>query len=116
MSQRLLRCLCEHCKSAAALSDSQIAHLDNKGINHAGIFEAGQCKHCDQTGYFRRTAVCDVLVVDEETKAQIAQGQSFLSHMKAEGTKKGRSNLRKQGLKKVVTGVTSLDELKRVVG
>jgi len=116
MSQRLLRCLCERCKTPAALSDSQIMQLSRKGINPTGIFEAGQCKHCEQTGYFERTAICDLLIVDEKVKAQIAKGEAFLAHMKADGMKKGQSNLRKQALKKVVTGVTSLAELKRVVG
>ena len=116
VSQRLLRCLCDKCKQPAALSDSQIAQFDKKGINHAGVFEAGQCKHCARTGYFGRTAIYDLFVVDEPIKAQIAQGQSFLAQLKEEETKKGRSRLRKQGLKKVVTGRTSLEELKRVVG
>jgi type II secretory ATPase GspE/PulE/Tfp pilus assembly ATPase PilB-like protein len=116
ISQRLLRCLCERCRQPAELSDSQIVQLDKKGIDRSGIFEAGQCKHCDQTGYFGRTAICDLLAVDETVKRQIAKDQAYLAHMKAEGMKRGRSNLRKQGLKKVVTGVTSLEELKRVVG
>jgi len=116
MSQRLLRCLCENCKQPATLSDSQIAQLRKKRINHAEIFEAGQCKQCERTGYFGRTAICDVLVIDEQVKAEIAQGQSFLARLKAEGTKQGQSNLRKQAMKRVLGGVTSFKELKRVVG
>ncbi|UCD52442.1 MAG: type II/IV secretion system protein [Phycisphaerales bacterium] len=116
MSQRLLRCLCENCKQPAALSDSQIAQLRQKRVNHAEIFEAGQCKRCDRTGFFGRTAICDLLVIDEQVKAKIAQGQSFLAQLKAEGTKQGRSKLRKQGMKKVLSGVTGFKELKRVVG
>ena len=116
MSQRLLRCLCEECKQPAELSDSHITQFNKKGIDHSGIFEASQCKQCNHTGYFGRTAACDLLVVDEHVKAQIAQGESFLAYLKTEGMKKGRSNLRKQGLKKVVSGITSLKELKRVVG
>jgi general secretion pathway protein E len=116
MSQRLLRCLCDGCKQPATLSDSQIARLSMKRINHAGIFEAGQCKQCDHTGYFERTAICDLLVIDEQVKADIAQGKAFLAQLKTEGTKKGQSSLRKYGLKKVLSGITSLKELKRVVG
>ena len=116
VSQRLLRCLCEKCKEPATLSDSQIAQFDKKGIDHSGVCEVGQCKHCGRTGYFGRTAIYDLLVVDEPMKTQIARGQSFLAQLKEEGTRKGRSSLRKQGLKKVVTGLTSLEELKRVVG
>lgn len=116
VSQRLLRCLCRQCRQPASLSEAQIAQFKEKGIRHAGILEAGQCKHCAQTGYHGRTAIYDVLVVDDPMKAQIAQGQPFLAHLKTEGMRKGRTNLRKQGLKKVVAGLTSLEELKRVVG
>jgi general secretion pathway protein E len=116
MSQRLLRRLCEWCRRPAELSDSQISQFDRKGIDRSGIFEAGQCKHCDKTGYCGRTAICDLLIVDETVKAQIAKEQAFVAKLRADGMKKGRSSLRNQGLKKVVTGVTSLNELKRVVG
>ncbi len=116
MSQRLLRCLCEDCKQPAQLSDRQIAQLSKKRINHAAIFEADQCKQCECTGYFGRTAICDLLVVDERVKVDIAQGQAILAQLKAEGTKKGQSNLRKQGMKKLLAGVTSMKEIKRVIG
>jgi type II secretory ATPase GspE/PulE/Tfp pilus assembly ATPase PilB-like protein len=39
-----------------------------------------------------------------------------MTQLRNEGDKKGKSNLKKQGLKKVVSGMTSLEELKRVVG
>jgi type II secretory ATPase GspE/PulE/Tfp pilus assembly ATPase PilB-like protein len=71
---------------------------------------------CDRTGYFGRTAICDLLVIDEQIKADIAEGDSFLARLKAEATKQGQSKLRKQGMKKVLTGMTSFKELKRVVG
>jgi type II secretory ATPase GspE/PulE/Tfp pilus assembly ATPase PilB-like protein len=116
MSQRLLRCLCENCKRPAELSDSQISQFGRKGIDHSGIFEAGQCKRCDRTGYWGRSAICDLLIVDETVKAQIAKDRAFVANMRAEGMRKGRSNLRKQGLRKVIAGETSLAELKRVVG
>ncbi len=116
MSQRLLRCLCERCRKSAALSDTQIAEFDKKGIDHSGIYEPGQCRQCEKTGYIGRTAICDIMVVDASMKAEIANGDSFPAHLRTEGVRQGRSNLRKHGLKKAVSGITSLEELKRVVG
>jgi type II secretory ATPase GspE/PulE/Tfp pilus assembly ATPase PilB-like protein len=116
MSQRLLRCLCEHCKKPAELSDSQIMTFEKKRIDRSNIFQAGQCKRCNRTGYFGRTAVCDILVADEDLKAEIAHDESFAASLKKDEGKKGRSSLRKHGLRKVVDGVTSLEELKRVIG
>ena len=116
VSQRLLRILCKHCKQPAHLSDSQIGRFQKKGIDASHVFEAGACKHCEKTGYLGRTAICDLMVVDEPMKAQIGQSEALISKLRSEGDKKSKSNMRRYGLKKVVTGVTSLAELKRVVG
>ncbi len=116
VSQRLLRCLCEHCKKPATLSDSQITTFEQKGIDHSHVFQAGRCQHCHRTGYCGRTAIGDILVIDEQFKAKIANGKSFLADLKTNDGRKARSSLRKHGMKKVVEGVTSLKELKRVVG
>jgi general secretion pathway protein E len=115
VSQRLLRCLCPHCKQPAHLSDSQIDGFKRKNIDPLRIYEATGCKKCDKTGYVGRTAICDLLVVDESFKAEIAQGKSLMERLRAEGTQ-SLSGLRKEGLRKVVAGITSLDEIKRVVG
>jgi len=116
VSQRLLRCLCEHCKTPAHLKDSQIDTFQKKGIDGSQVFEAVGCKLCEGTGYFGRTAICDLLVVDDAVKAQISSAEGMVAKLKMEGDKKGKSSLRKHGLKKIVAGVTSLKELKRIVG
>jgi type II secretory ATPase GspE/PulE/Tfp pilus assembly ATPase PilB-like protein len=115
VSQRLVRCLCEHCKQPAHLSDTQIDGFQKKNIDPSRIFAAAGCKKCDQTGYAGRTAICDLMIVDESLKAEIAKGQSVLERLRTEGIQ-SLSGLRKEGLRKVVAGITSLDEVKRVVG
>jgi type II secretory ATPase GspE/PulE/Tfp pilus assembly ATPase PilB-like protein len=116
VSQRLLRCLCSRCKRRAQLSDSQIDELRKKQIDHSNIFDASGCKSCEKTGYYGRTAVCDLMIVDDKLKAEIAQSESLIARLRTEGSQKGVSGLRKEGLRKVVAGITSLAELKRVVG
>lgn len=116
VSQRLVRCLCKHCKKPAHLSDSQINGLKKKGIDHLHVFEAIGCKHCEQTGYFGRIAIGELMVVDDALKAEIAKSESLIARLRTEGSRKGISGLRKAGLKKVVAGITSMEELKRVVG
>jgi type II secretory ATPase GspE/PulE/Tfp pilus assembly ATPase PilB-like protein len=61
-------------------------------------------------------AVFDILVLNDELKADIANNKLSITQLKKEGDKKGRSNLRKQGLRTVVSGITSLEELKRAIG
>lgn len=115
-SQRLLRQLCNHCKKPAELSDDLINKFQSKGIEYTNIFEATGCRHCEDTGYSGRTAVCDILLVTEEMKADIANNKISVAELRSEGKKKDKSHLRKEGLKKVAAGITSLEELKRVVG
>jgi type II secretory ATPase GspE/PulE/Tfp pilus assembly ATPase PilB-like protein len=116
LSQRLVRCLCRRCRTPAQLSDTQIDGFRKKGIDGSRVFAAAGCRHCEKTGYFGRTAIGDLMLVDDALKGEIAKRESLIASLRTEGSQKGVSGLRKAGLKKVVAGITSLDELKRVVG
>ncbi len=116
ISQRLMRRLCNHCKVPAKLNQSQMHDLRKKGINYKNIFRAKGCDQCRETGYRGRIAIFDILFLDNTLKADIANNKLSVAQLKKEGDKKGKSNLKKQGLKNVVSGITSLEELKRVTG
>jgi len=116
VSQRLVRRLCNNCKVPAELTQSQIHDFHKKNINYKNIFQAKGCDQCHGTGYRGRIAVFDILTLDNELKADIANNKLSVTQLKKEGDKKGRSNLQKQGLRAVVSGITSLEELKRVIG
>jgi general secretion pathway protein E len=116
LSQRLVRRLCKYCKEPAKLSQNQIRDFQKIGLDYTNIFRAAGCKKCEGTGYFGRTAVCDVLAMTEQIKADINDSNVPITELTADGKIKIKSKLRKEGLKKVAVGLTSLEELKRVVG
>jgi type II secretory ATPase GspE/PulE/Tfp pilus assembly ATPase PilB-like protein len=116
VSQRLLRRLCKHCRKPAALNESLIREFESKKINYSNMFDANGCRHCDGTGYLGRIAVLDIMSITDEMKADIADNKAIIDELKNKGNKKSRTNLRKEGLKKVSSGITSLEELKRVIG
>jgi type II secretory ATPase GspE/PulE/Tfp pilus assembly ATPase PilB-like protein len=116
ISQRLVRRLCRDCKKPAKLSQSQVRDFSKKGIDSKNIYETTGCEQCHETGYRGRTAIFDILTLDHQLKANIASGDLSITQLREEGDKKGKSNLKKQGLRKVVSGITSFEELKRVVG
>ncbi len=116
LSQRLLRKLCDECKVPAQLTPSQIHDFQRQKVNYTNIFQAQGCDACYGTGYRGRTAICDIWLFDDKLKAVVAHNESLMDEMRKEGDKKGRSNLQKQALREVVSGITSLEELKRVVG
>ncbi|MHC4580580.1 MAG: GspE/PulE family protein [Planctomycetota bacterium] len=116
VSQRLLRLLCEHCKMPAQLSKNMITEFRRKGIDHENMFDAAGCDHCDGTGYSGRTAICDIMAVTDELRADIADGKALVGDLRGKGKRKDRAKLRKEAMRKVTAGLTSLQELKRVVG
>lgn len=120
VSQRLLRRLCEHCSRPAKLTDGLIDEFNKKGIDYGNMFEAVGCKHCAETGYFGRVAIMDILPLTDELKGDIINKKGLLqvekSESKTESSRRDRFNMRKEGLRKVAAGITSLEELKRVVG
>ncbi|MHC4476896.1 MAG: GspE/PulE family protein [Planctomycetota bacterium] len=115
-SQRLLRKLCEDCKIPADLSQEQMHDLAKKGVNYKHLFQTGGCSKCGDTGYYGRIGIFDILVLDAKLKANIANSQLSAAALKDEGDRQGRASLFKHGLKLAVSGITSLEELKRVSG
>ncbi|MFC1677555.1 GspE/PulE family protein [Planctomycetota bacterium] len=116
IAQRLLRKLCDNCKLPARLSEKQIENFRRKKINYKNICRPVGCGQCENTGFLGRVAVCDILTIDDDLKAKIADGNLSVSELKINGNKDGAAKLRKEGMKLVLTGVTSFDEVKRVIG
>jgi type II secretory ATPase GspE/PulE/Tfp pilus assembly ATPase PilB-like protein len=90
--------------------------LQSKHVEYTNMFDAIGCRRCNETGYLGRMAVLDLMPVTDELKANIADNKAIIDELKSKGDKKTRTNLRKEGLKKVSSGITSLEELKRVIG
>ncbi len=116
ISQRLIRKLCEHCKRPAKLSRQQISNYQKMKMDVSGINEAVGCKACRLTGYSGRIGIYDVMVIDDHVKNNILHNNIAISQLRNEGDKRGKSNLQKEGVRLVVSGITSIDELNRVIG
>ena len=116
VSQRLVRKLCKECRKPAQLSPALLQEFHQKGIDTKNMFEPKGCERCGGTGYYGRVAICDLLLVTEDLRVEIAQNGAITEKLKTEGDKKGRSNMKSEALRKVIAGITGLDEIKRVVG
>jgi general secretion pathway protein E len=114
-SQRLLRCLCKHCKIPAQPSENILQEFKKFGLENTTIYTAAGCRHCDGTGYFGRTAVCDILPIDEELKNVIRNIETS-PDANTENKVQIKSKILKEALKKVAVGITSFEEMKRVIG
>jgi general secretion pathway protein E len=116
VSQRLMRRLCDRCKKPAQLGENSIMGLRQKGIDISNICEPNGCEYCGGTGYYGRLAICDILSITEDMRAEIAAGGAIAGKLRNDGEKKARVSLKSEALKNVIAGTTSLEEVKRVVG
>ena len=116
ISQRLLRKLCVDCKRPARLTPATLQAFQKKGLTPDHIYAAVGCPRCGETGYFGRLAICDLLPIDERLRGEIGRNGGLLGKLKSDGEQIGRSHLRHEALQHVLSGVTSLEEMKRVTG
>jgi general secretion pathway protein E len=116
VSQRLVRRLCKYCKAPAKITTEQMRIFEKKKVNYANIYDPVGCEHCYGTGYYGRIGIYDMLTLDDEIKNILSNNKLPIEQLRKEGDTRGKSNLQKQALLKLVTGVTSIDEMNRVVG
>ena len=115
LSQRLVRRLCPHCKvayipEAALVRESGIERM---GLQAPRLWRAVGCTHCRDTGYSGRTGIHELFVLDDVLRRAILDGDDAATlHHKA--TTGGMYTLYEDGLRKVVEGETSLEELMSV--
>lgn len=115
LGQRLLRVLCSHCKiedhSEDTLSTLEVPYINQSKIT---AYKASTgCEHCDYTGYLGRRAVYELLECNPSVRAALEQNLPPTDIAKA-GMDFTRS-MWANGLKLIAEGVTSLNELERMV-
>ncbi|RPJ75423.1 MAG: type II secretion system protein GspE [Desulfobacteraceae bacterium] len=114
-AQRLVRMLCRECKQPTS---PQKVYLQSIGVRpeqfaNAAIFKAVGCEKCFQTGYRGRIGIFEIMRMSEELRGLILQ--TFDSNrIKALAVKEKMTTLRQDGIRKVLAGTTTLEEVLRV--
>jgi general secretion pathway protein E len=116
LSQRLVRTLCDACKQSFEPGEEvrRSIGLDRFGAAGRPIYRAVGCVQCRGSGYRGRTGIHELLVLDEPMRAAILAGRDGNTLHDLAG-RNGMRTLYEDGLHKVAAGVTSIDELTRVV-
>lgn len=116
LAQRLVRQLCPHCKVLSDIDKQQWQHLtqDYEIEMPEQIYGPVGCDHCRQTGYKGRIGIYEFMSLDLNLK-QLVSSEADLNQLKSEAKKQGIQPLRIAGARKIVEGVTSLEEVLRVV-
>ncbi len=112
-AQRLVRKLCPDCKECIPADSRKMREL---GIGFGAfekVYHSRGCEKCFQTGYRGRTGIYELMAVDDDIRQCVYQRQTA-GAIKKVAMDAGLVTLRMDGLKKVETGVTSLEEVLRV--
>ncbi|MFP4144114.1 MAG: ATPase, T2SS/T4P/T4SS family [Phycisphaeraceae bacterium] len=115
LAQRLARELCPHCKMSRRPTPSQTMRMGRAVEGLKEIFVPGSCSRCFGTGYAGRRAVFELLTVNEDMRDVILNSPSIADLRKAIGLTMFTS-LQENGTDLVKQGVTSMEEIERVVG
>jgi type IV pilus assembly protein PilB len=115
LAQRLARRLCDRCKLA---KDAPPEVVQQMGFDADGgpvtIYGAVGCKACTDTGYRGRVAINEVLLVSEEIQRMAVERRPS-DEIKYLAVEQGMMTLRQDGMEKVKLGMTTLEEVLRVV-
>lgn len=114
VSQRLVRRLCPNCRQGYLL-DAETAAKLGLTLEEARFYRAAGCNMCRHTGYSGRIAVHEILKIDAVMRRAISQGVSSEDQLEAIALKAGMQTLKMDGLIKAQAGLTSLEELFKVI-
>lgn len=114
VAQRLVRVICQNCKEEYAPSLDEIKRAGIRWSGKNRLYRGLGCKDCGGSGYSGRTGIFEVLPVNNRIKGLINADAPEQEILKA-AVEAGMTPLHLDGLKKVAAGITSLDELTRVI-
>jgi type IV pilus assembly protein PilB len=114
LSQRLARRLCMNCRVAIPTPSNAFRTIDAEVPNQ--IFRAADkgCARCAGTGYFGRIAIAEVFEITEAVSTALSMGANAGDLVRL-AEKEGMVPMYQEGLTRVLDGVTSLEELARVI-
>ncbi|MBC2704561.1 type II secretion system ATPase GspE [Desulfobacula sp.] len=115
IAQRLIRVLCNDCKEKYRLSPSHIRTLNGAGEEYIGkyAYQPKGCSKCFNTGYSGRKAIFEIMRMDDALKNLVLE-TSDANQIKDAALKSGMITLRRDGMSKVLKGITSIREVLRV--
>ncbi|MBO6151353.1 type IV-A pilus assembly ATPase PilB [compost metagenome] len=116
LAQRLVRKLCPHCKQETFINEQEWKHLtfDYEIEMPNFVFHAVGCEECRHTGYKGRIGIYEFMPLSLESK-QLIGANANLNQLRHQAKKEGIEPLRIAGARKVLAGMTTLEEVLRVV-
>jgi len=113
IAQRLVRKICDRCK-VPVVPPKEVLEKIGFDLNKEYTFYHGKgCKACRNTGYRGRTAIFEILAMNEKIQNRVINKASSLE-LKQEAIANGMTTLREDGMRKILDGATTIEEVLRV--
>ena len=113
LAQRLVRKICSNCKEQFTPSDEMREFLTLQGFAEATTFKGKGCDRCRKTGYTGRLGIYELLVMDDGLRDMVT-GNPDVNQLRKLCRERGLVTLREDGFRKVIKGLTTVDEILRV--
>jgi general secretion pathway protein E len=112
LAQRLVRVLCPHCKIPYEPTDAELGSMgvSRQLASKGKVCKAIGCNHCNQKGYIGRTVISELMIVSDEIRQLILQRKDG-GTIKKMGIDQGMKPIRIDGIRKVLQGTTTIEEL-----
>jgi type IV pilus assembly protein PilB len=114
VAQRLLRCICEKCKTPVKSHNPQLLKdvgVDPDQLEGVELYQGKGCDNCSGTGFKGRVAVYEILLLDDDIRKLIASDKFSEIKLREVASEKGMLSLRQEALRKVLEGATTVEEV-----
>lgn len=117
VAQRLIRKICGNCRKEYLYAPGELTDMGFPGAEGKTMttFRGEGCQACNHTGYIGRTVIGEILIVTEEIKDLVYAGGA-VNAIRAAASRDGMKTMRENGIKKAMEGITTFEEVLRVVG
>jgi len=115
LAQRLVRVICPRCKQPHKYSKETLeeAGITPEMLQGAKFMKGSGCNHCNRSGYRGRLAVYEIMRLTSKIREHIFK-ESTTSQIRETAIAEGMSTLFQDGIKKVLEGITTIEEIFRV--
>ncbi len=113
LAQRLVRLICKDCKEAYVPSDEILRDTGLAGAGDIKFYRGKGCDHCMHTGYRGRVGIFELMLPSDDIRA-LTIAKSSTTEIRKAALNNGMNTMQADGMEKVKSGVTTLEEVLRV--
>jgi type IV pilus assembly protein PilB len=112
VGQRLVRRICLHCRSEFKPTEDMLMELNltPETVRSRTFYYGRGCEHCNNTGYRGRTAIFEIMRMDDQLR-DLIRNHASSNVLRSAARQRGMRSLRESGLLSIYDGVTTIEEV-----